>query len=94
MIVLLMLFPVVFLFGYLVQVPLLQMRLGIPFAVALLIGNIASVVLLNWLVPWTSNRFDWWLSASAPAPKVTDAAGAIMIGAALIVMAILFWQLT
>jgi antibiotic biosynthesis monooxygenase (ABM) superfamily enzyme len=94
MIVLLMLFPVVFLFGYLVQVPLLQMRLGIPFAVALLIGNIASVVLLNWLVPWTSNRFDWWLSAPAPAPKVTDAAGAIMIGAALIVMAILFWQLT
>jgi uncharacterized protein len=93
MLVLLLLFPVVFLFGYLIQVPLLQTRLGIPFAVALLIGNIVSVVLLNWLVPWTSKRFAWWLSPHRPARIVIDAVGAVLIAAALVVMAILFRQL-
>lgn len=93
MIVLLMLFPVVFLFGHFVQVPVLQVRLGIPFAVALLIGNIVGVVLLNWLVPWASNRFGWWLSPPATAPDSRAAAGAVIIGIALIVLAVIFWQM-
>lgn len=93
MVVLLMLFPVVFLFGYFVQVPILQMRLGIPFAVALLIGNIVSVVLLNWLVPWTSNRFGWWLSPPAGAPNSHTVTGVAIIGITLIVLSIIFWQL-
>jgi antibiotic biosynthesis monooxygenase (ABM) superfamily enzyme len=93
MIVLLMLFPVVFLFGYLVQVPLLQKRLGMPFAFALLIGNIASVVLLNWLVPWTNNRFLWWLNSRASGQRSTDAKGALLIGGTLIVLAIVFWKI-
>jgi antibiotic biosynthesis monooxygenase (ABM) superfamily enzyme len=94
MVVLLMLFPLVFLFGDLVQVPLLQIRLGLPFAIALLLGNIASVVLLNWLVPWTSARFTWWLSPRAVGRRTSiDAAGAGLIAMALIVLAILFWKL-
>ena len=93
MVVLLMLFPVVFLFGHFVQVPLLQVRLGIPFAVALLIGNIVGVVLLNWLVPWASGRFAWWLSPPAGAPTSRDAAGAAVIGAILAVLAALFWRM-
>lgn len=93
MVVLLMLFPVVFLFGRFVQVPILQVRLGIPFAVALLIGNIVGVVLLNWLVPWASSRFGWWLSPPAAAPKFRDATGAAIIGITLVMLAIIFWRL-
>jgi uncharacterized protein len=62
MIVLLLLYPVVFLFGSFVQAPWLMGRLELPFPVALFLGNVASVLLLNGLVPWTSKRFEWWLS--------------------------------
>ena len=61
--------------------------------VPLLIGNIVSVVLLNWLVPWTSNRFGWWLSPPAGAPNSRTVTGAAIIGIALIVLSIIFWQL-
>lgn len=61
MVVLLMLYPVVFLFGFVVHGPLLIGKLGLPFAVALFFGNVASVLLLNYLVPWASGRFGWWL---------------------------------
>lgn len=94
MVVLLMLFPVVFLFGHFVQVPILQVRLGMPFAVALLIGNAVSIVLLNWLVPWASNRFAWWLSPPSAAPSTRTAAGAAIIGLTLIVLAVMFRQLS
>ena len=93
MVVLLMLFPVVFLFGHFVGGPILQIRLGLPFAVALLVGNIVSVVLLNWLVPWASNRFGWWLSPPAAAPDARTVSGAAIVGVALIAMAIIFWQM-
>jgi len=94
MVVLLMLFPLVFLFGHFVQVPILQIRLGIPFAVALLIGNIVGVVLLNWLVPWASNRFGWWLLLRAAVPNARTVAGAVVISVTLIVLAIIFWQMS
>lgn len=93
MIVLLMLFPVVFLFGDLVQGPLLQARLGLPFAIALLLGNIAGIVLLNWLVPWASKRFTWWLVPRAGSARIVDAAGASLIAMVLMILAILFWKL-
>jgi antibiotic biosynthesis monooxygenase (ABM) superfamily enzyme len=32
-----------------------------PFAIVLFIGNVVSVLILNYLVPWTGNRFAWWL---------------------------------
>ncbi len=61
MIVLLMLYPVVFLFGLIVTTPLIMGRWGAPLWLALFIGNVVSVILLNWLVPWASRRFAWWL---------------------------------
>jgi uncharacterized protein len=61
MLVLLLLYPIVFLFGAFVQTPLLSERGGVPFAAALFIGNVVSILLLNYLVPWTSGRFGWWL---------------------------------
>ena len=91
MLVLLMLFPVVFLFGHLVQGPLLQTRLHIPFAFALLIGNIVGIVLLNWLVPWVNGRFTWWIAPRGAAPRRVAAGGAALIAGILILLAIVFW---
>jgi antibiotic biosynthesis monooxygenase (ABM) superfamily enzyme len=79
MLVLLMLYPVVFLFGALVQTPLLTGQARLPFAVALFIGNVASVLLLNYLVPWTSGRFAWWLSPSGEARGKIEWAGAALV---------------
>jgi hypothetical protein len=76
MLVLLLLYPVVFLFGVWVQTPVLMERAGLPFWLALFIGNIVSVLLLNWLVPWTSRGFGWWL---VPVGRWTSLAGAALI---------------
>jgi uncharacterized protein len=79
MLVLLTLYPVVFLFGALVQTPLLTRRAGLPFAVALFVGNIASVLLLNYLLPATSKRFSWWLRPAGGAARRIDVAGAALV---------------
>jgi hypothetical protein len=79
MIVLLLLYPVVFLFGVWVQTPLLMGKAGLPFWLALFIGNVGSVLLLNWLVPWVSNSFGWWLAPARGAGRWTGLAGAALI---------------
>lgn len=79
MIVLLLLYPVVFLFGAWVQTPVLIGRAGLPFWLALFIGNVVSVLLLNWLVPWVSNGFGWWLAPARGAGRWTSPAGAALI---------------
>jgi hypothetical protein len=79
MIVLLLLYPVVFLFGLWVQTPLLMGALGLPFWLALFMGNIASVILLNYLVPWTSQGFDWWLNSRPGRRGRIDLAGVLVI---------------
>jgi antibiotic biosynthesis monooxygenase (ABM) superfamily enzyme len=94
MIVLLLLYPVVFLFGTLVQTPLLMDRGRLPFWLALFISNIASVILLSWLVPWTSRRFGWWLSPTAGRAQIVDIAGAAIIIALYAVLLCIFWQLS
>jgi hypothetical protein len=81
MLVLLMLYPVVFLFGALVQTPLLIKREGLPFWLALFVGNVVSVILLNWLVPFTSRRFDWWLRADRRTQAWANLAGlSVVVG--------------
>jgi len=79
MLVLLMLYPVVFLFGAFIQTPILSKRMGLPFAVALFIGNVASILLLNYLVPWISSRFSWWLQPAGGNTRSIDLAGAIVV---------------
>jgi antibiotic biosynthesis monooxygenase (ABM) superfamily enzyme len=69
MLVLLMLYPVVFLFGYLVQGPLLMKVMSMPFWLALFVGNLVGVLLLNTLVPWTCARFGWWLQPDPQKPE-------------------------
>jgi uncharacterized protein len=75
MLVLMMLYPVVFVFGALVQKPLLVDN-GVPFWLALFIGNVISVALLNWLVPLSARRFDWWLTPQSPAVMRINLIGA------------------
>ena len=87
MIVLLLLYPVVFLFGVWVQTPVLMGKAGLPFWLALFIGNVVSVLLLNWLVPWVSLGFGWWLAPARQAGRRTNLIGAglvaVLYGASL-----------
>jgi uncharacterized protein len=93
MLVLLMLYPVVFLFGLAVQTPLLIGRAGLPFAVALFIGNLTSVLTLSYLVPLISTRFLWWLQP-APANRTRiNVLGAALVAALYAVMVLVFWQI-
>jgi uncharacterized protein len=93
MLVLLMLYPIVFLFGVFVQTPLLIGRAALPFAVALFVGNVVSVLLLNYVVPWTSERFAWWLQPAGPKVWRTDVAGTALIVALYAAMVLAFWRL-
>jgi antibiotic biosynthesis monooxygenase (ABM) superfamily enzyme len=79
MIVLLMLYPTVFLFGFFVHTPLLVGR-GMPYWLALFIGNAVSVSLLGWLlVPQASRLLEWWLSPAPSAPRWVSWAGVGLI---------------
>jgi len=93
MLVLLMLYPVVFLFGAFVQTPYLSGRAGLPFAIALFIGNVVSVLLLNYLVPWVSNRFEWWLQPDGAHPRRAEIGGAIVLVVLYALMVLVFWRL-
>jgi uncharacterized protein len=94
MLVLLMLYPVVFLFGLSVQTPLLTGRAGLPFAVALFIGNVVSVILLNYLVPFVSTRFAWWLRPAAANSRWTHMLGIAALAALYVLMLVVFTHLS
>jgi antibiotic biosynthesis monooxygenase (ABM) superfamily enzyme len=93
MLVLLMLYPVVFLFGTWVQTPLLMGKAGLPFWLALFIGNVVSVLLLSWLVPALSRGFRWWLAPAREVGVQTSLAGAALILTLYIILLILFSKL-
>jgi antibiotic biosynthesis monooxygenase (ABM) superfamily enzyme len=93
MLVLLMLYPVVFLFDYFAQKPLLAGRLGLPFAIALFVGNVVSVLLLTYLVPWSSNGFARWLHPPPAHRQWIDAAGTALLLVLYGLMVLAFWRL-
>jgi uncharacterized protein len=90
MLVLLLLYPVVFLFATFVQAPLLTSRAGLPFAAALFIANAVSVLLLSYLVPWTSRWFSWWLALEGPNTRRLQVAGATLVIALYGLMLLVF----
>jgi hypothetical protein len=92
MVVVLLLYPVVFLFGIWVQNPYLIKAAGLPFPLALFIGNVFSVVVLNYLVPWVSGVLGWWLSPKAE--RRATLAGAAMIVALYAVCIAVFLKLS
>jgi len=93
MLVLLMLYPIVFIWSIFIGAPLLGEKLGMSFAVSLFIGNIVSVALTGVLVPWVAGHFGWWLNPAA----AKDALKTHMLGAAVILalyaaMVFVFWR--
>ena len=94
MLVLLMLYPIVFLFGVFVGTPLFSNVLGLSFAVSLFLGNIVSVGLTGFLVPWVAGHFGWWLRPASPDTAVrTHVLGAVIILALYAIMVVAFWRL-
>jgi uncharacterized protein len=92
MIVLLTLYPVVFLWGLLVGTPILTGVLKLDFPVALFIGNAFSVILTSYLVPWTANRLGWWLTPAKHGRTRVNLQGAGLLVAAYAIMILLFWK--
>ena len=94
MLVLLMLYPVVFLFGLFVQTPLLTGRAGLPFAVALFIGNVVSVLLLNLSRAVDQHPLRLVAAAGGPAPAADSSSPeSALLVALYAVMVFVFWRL-
>ena len=91
MIVLLLLYPIVFLFGVYVHTPLFMNALHLPFAVALFLGNIVSVGLTGVLVPWVARHMTWWLQPRANAVRA-NLLGALLICAFYTACVAVFWK--
>lgn len=67
LIVLLVLYPIVFLWSTFIARPLIDAH-GVPFWLSLFIGNFVSTQLLGWFaVPAAFKAFDWWLAPNAGA---------------------------
>ncbi|MEQ1951418.1 antibiotic biosynthesis monooxygenase [Mesorhizobium sp. CN2-181] len=92
MIVLLTLYPVVFLWSMLVGTPILTGALNLSFPVALFIGNAFSVLLTSRLAPWTAKRLGWWLAPPEAGRSLANLRGACLLAAAYAVMIALFWK--
>ena len=80
MLVLLVLYPVVFLTATWIQDPLLVGN-GLPFWLALFLANVISVVALGWLlVPAADRAFGWWLR-----PRGRDRQRTTLLGTGVVV---------
>lgn len=93
LLVLLMLYPTVFLWGYFIADPLFAAQ-GVPFWLSLFIGNVVSTQLLGFFfVPWAFRRFRWWLRRNRT-PKVHFYGYAILVAFYLASMALYAWLLS
>lgn len=90
MLVLLMLYPIVMVFGYFVGTPLLDRALHLPFAVSLFLGNTVSVALTGFLVPWIAGHFGWWLRPARDRTVRINLLGATLLAAIYAAMVFLF----
>lgn len=93
MLVLLMLYPIVMLFGYFLGTPLLDRELHLPFAISLFLGNIVSVGLTGFLVPWIAGRFGWWLRPAPGREIRINLLGGAFISAVYAAMVFVFLRL-
>ncbi|SFL37440.1 antibiotic biosynthesis monooxygenase [Methylobacterium pseudosasicola] len=92
MIVLLTLYPTVFLWGLLIGTPLLTQVLKLDFPVALFVGNVVSVLITSRLVPWAANRMRWWLDPAEGQRRAIDIQGAALLAAAYAGLILVFWK--
>ena len=92
MIVLLTLYPTVFLWGLLIGTPFLISTLKLDFPVALFIGNVVSVLITARLVPFAAKQFGWWLAPAGDKPRAVDLKGAMVLVATYAAMILIFWK--
>ncbi len=91
MIVLLLLYPIVFLFGVFVHTPLFMNAWQLPFPVALFLGNVVSVGLTGFLVPWVASRMTWWLQPTGSV-VLANLLGAGLIAIIYAACVLVFWK--
>ncbi|MBR1221826.1 antibiotic biosynthesis monooxygenase [Bradyrhizobium sp. U87765 SZCCT0131] len=90
LLVLLVLYPIVYLWGFFVSRPLIDAH-GVPFWLSLFIGNLVSTQLLGWwVVPAAFKAFDWWLKPTATTGRQI---GGYALVAALYVVAMAIFAL-
>ena len=93
MIVLLTLYPVVFLWSVWFGLPILATKLQMNFPLALFIGNVFSVSATAFLVPWTARYvLPWWFPSSPGGSSRTSILGAVTVLAAYAAMVFVFWK--
>ncbi len=93
LLVLLVLYPIVFLWGYFISAPFIDAA-GVPFWLSLFIGNVVSTQLLGWWVaPAAFKLFGWWLGPEPGKGKEMLGYGVLailyalsMLGAAVLLM--------
>jgi antibiotic biosynthesis monooxygenase (ABM) superfamily enzyme len=91
MVVLLVLYPLVFLLNEWLQKPILVGIFGLPYWAFLFINNAVSVVLLSLILPSVSRQLGWWLRPIDHDGK-RDIAGALLVVAFYALWLIVFWQ--
>jgi antibiotic biosynthesis monooxygenase (ABM) superfamily enzyme len=94
LLVLLMLYPVVFFLSTWIQIPLLSGRAGLPFAIALFVGNVMSILSLSVLVPLTCRLFAWWLQPASSYGWKVQFSGTALILTLYGLMILAFWHLS
>ena len=90
-IVLLLLYPIVFLWGVWVGTPILQNQMNMPWALNLFIGNIFSVALTGFMVPWVANRMGWWMNPKGNVLRA-NLLGALLVCAIYAACIWVFWK--
>jgi antibiotic biosynthesis monooxygenase (ABM) superfamily enzyme len=93
MLVLLTLYPIVMLFGIFVGTPVFDRMFQLPFAVSLFLGNVVSVVLTGFIVPWIAGRFRWWLQPAPGRERPIGLQGAALLLAFYAAMVLAFLHL-
>ena len=91
MVVLLVLYPLVFLLNEWLQKPILVGMFGLPYWAFLFVNNAVSVVLLSLILPPVSRRLSWWLRPIDHDGK-RDIAGALLVVAFYALWLIVVWQ--
>lgn len=78
MLVLLVLYPLVFIFDQVVAGPLFAAN-GMPSWLSIFVGNVCSVILLSRLIPWAGRRFRWWLEPPRNQQRVVTRRGIFVL---------------
>jgi uncharacterized protein len=90
MVVLLVLYPLVFLLNEWLQKPILVGIFGLPYWAFLFVNNAVSVVMLSLILPRVSRQLGWWLSPAERDVK-RDFAGALLVACFYTLWLLAFW---